>query len=117
EPQRQDRRVASPAHQAQAVAAHFGAADAIRCELVRGPGGRTETLTEALQGLLTGSGIAGLVVGLLLASVPLVWLLLRRGQRSAAPSRNDAAATHRRNQAIVEGAGEGVLELDNVGQV
>jgi len=51
-------------------------------------------LTEALQGLLTGSGIAGLVVGLLLASVPLVWLLLRRGQRSAAPSRNDAAATH-----------------------
>ena len=62
--------------------------------------------------------IAGLVVGLLLASVPLVWLLLRRGQRSTGPSRpNDAAATNRRNQAIVEGAGEGVLELDNVGQV
>jgi PAS domain S-box-containing protein len=75
-------------------------------------------LTEALQGLLTGSGIAGLVVGLLLASLPLAWLLLRRSRRGAGPSRqNDAAATHRRNQAIVEGAGEGVLELDNVGQV
>src|SRR6185369_4284051 len=69
------------------------------------PGARTETLTEALQGLLTGSGIAGLVVGLLLASVPLVWLLLRRGQRSNGPSRRrDAAATNRRNLAIGDGA-------------
>ena len=74
-------------------------------------------MTEALHGLLTVSGIAGLVVGLLLAGAPLVWLLLRRGQSKSGPSRQDAASTHRRNQAIVEGAGEGVLELDNVGQV
>jgi len=66
---------------------------------------------------LNQAGIAGFVVGLVLAGIPLVWLLLRR-QRKAGPSREkDAAATHRRNQAIVEGAGEGVLELDNVGQV
>ena len=73
---------------------------------------------NALQGLLTGAGIAGLVAGLLLAGLPLVWLLLRGRPSKAGPSRGkDFAATHRRNQAIVEGAGEGVLELDNVGQV
>ena len=41
-----------------------------------------------------------------------------RARRKSGPSRGtDLAATHRRNTAIVEGAGEGVLELDNVGQV
>jgi PAS domain S-box-containing protein len=70
-----------------------------------------------LQGLLTVPGIAGLAVGLLLAGVPLAWLLMQRRQRSAVSRDSDVAATNRRNQAIVEGAGEGVLELDSVGQV
>ena len=70
-----------------------------------------------LQGLLTVPGIAGLAAGLLLAGVPLAWLLIQRRQRSSAARSSDLAATNRRNQAIVEGAGEGVLELDNVGQV
>lgn len=74
---------------------------------------------NSLQGLLTSSGIAGLIVGLLLAGVPLLWwILAQRPQRKAGPSRGpELVATNRRNQAIVEGAGEGVLELDNVGQV
>jgi hypothetical protein len=38
-----------------------------------------------LQGLFTGAGIAGLVVGLLLAGVPLALVLWLRGQRKAGP--------------------------------
>jgi PAS domain S-box-containing protein len=67
---------------------------------------------------LNQAGIVGLVIGLLLAGLPLGWLWLRARQTKSRPSRGtNLAATHRRNTAIVEGAGEGVLELDNVGQV
>ncbi|HKU16128.1 MAG TPA: PAS domain-containing protein [Steroidobacteraceae bacterium] len=77
-----------------------------------------DAITGGLQGLLTAPGIAGLVAGLLLAGVPLVWLLARARQSKGTPARaSGAVASNRRNQAIVEGAGEGVLELDNVGQV
>ena len=38
-------------------------------------------------------------------------------ERAVAWQANPRCSTHRRNTAIVEGAGEGVLELDNVGQV
>ena len=41
----------------------------------------------------------------------------RAPDQERAVARHHLAATHRRNTAIVEGAGEGVLELDNVGQV
>ena len=78
---------------------------------------------SSLQGLLTTIGsatfLAGLAVGLLLAAGPVVFgfLFLRRLRERLRRRHAELASTHRRNQSIVEGAGEGVLELDNVGHV
>src|SRR5262245_19318806 len=74
---------------------------------------------DTLHGLLGSAGIAGIVAGFLLATVPLtiaLILLKRRGEELL--RRYEAlATTNRRNHAIVEAAGEGVLELDHVGLV
>ncbi|MGH8188906.1 MAG: PAS domain S-box protein, partial [Steroidobacteraceae bacterium] len=69
-----------------------------------------------LQGALDISGIIGLAIGILLVAVPALVILRRDRARSLARNR-ELAATNRRNQAIVEGSGEGVLELDNSGLV
>ncbi|MGH8176270.1 MAG: PAS domain-containing protein [Steroidobacter sp.] len=71
------------------------------------------------QGLLGSAGLTGLIVGLLLASAPaaFVMLALRRMKRTLQRRDAQAAATNRRNSAIVEGSGEGLLELDNAGYV
>ncbi|HEX7115940.1 MAG TPA: PAS domain-containing protein, partial [Steroidobacter sp.] len=70
------------------------------------------------QGLLGAAGVTGLLAGLVLAGIPaaLLFVAWRRLKRGAA-LHAEQMATHRRNQAIVEGSGEGVLELDNVGHV
>jgi PAS domain S-box-containing protein len=71
------------------------------------------------QGLLDTAGITGLVIGLVVASLPVGLALVALARLKARLRRRHAelAATHRRNQSIVEGAGEGVLELDNAGNV
>jgi PAS domain S-box-containing protein len=71
------------------------------------------------QGLLGTAGLTGLCVGLLLASVPAVFAFVafRRLKEGLLRRHVELAATHRRNQSIVEGSGEGVLELDAVGLV
>lgn len=76
-----------------------------------------------LQGLLGATGtnglLTGLIVGFLLASVPAVLAFIVFGRLKGKLRRRHAelAITYRRNQSIVEAAGEGVLELDHVGQV
>src|SRR5690242_17296599 len=64
-------------------------------------------------------GPAALAVGGLLAFfAAFIWIRYSRRNAATAKARFDVlAAANRRNQAIVEGAGEGVLELDNVGLV
>jgi PAS domain S-box-containing protein len=71
------------------------------------------------QGLLGTAGLMGLCVGLLLASVPaaLAFAAFRRLQEGLRRRHAELAATYRRNQSIVEGSGEGVLELDQAGYV
>jgi PAS domain S-box-containing protein len=69
-----------------------------------------------LQGALDLSGIIGLVIGIVLVLVPALWILRRDRSHGLARNR-ELLATNRRNQAIVEGSGEGVLELDNSGLV
>ena len=71
------------------------------------------------QGLLGTAGLMGLCVGLLLASVPaaLAFAAFRRLQEGLRRRHAELAATYRRNQSIVEGSGEGVLELDRAGYV
>jgi PAS domain S-box-containing protein len=76
-----------------------------------------------LQGLLGTTGtnglLTGLIVGLVLASIPAViaFIAFGRVKQRLRRRHSEFAVTHRRNQSIVEGSGEGVLELDNVGQV
>jgi PAS domain S-box-containing protein len=74
---------------------------------------------DILHGMLEPAGIAGIIAGLALAAVPLVLALLAMRRRKAVLEQRhaDLAATNRRNHAIVEASGEGVLELDNVGLV
>src|SRR5262245_10647904 len=66
--------------------------------------------SEGFAGLAT-----GLAVGILLAV--LAFTLVQRGKRKLARRHAELASTNRRNQAIVEASGEGVLELDSVGRV
>jgi PAS domain S-box-containing protein len=63
--------------------------------------------------------MVGLAVGILLAAAPIVYgsISMRRFRERLRRRHAELASTHRRNQSIVEGAGEGVLELDNVGHV
>jgi PAS domain S-box-containing protein len=76
-----------------------------------------------LQGLLTTIGsapfMAGLAVGIVLAAGPIIYgvVSMRRFRERLRRRHAELASAHRRNQSIVEGAGEGVLELDNVGHV
>src|SRR5262245_51193196 len=74
---------------------------------------------DILHGMLAPAGIAGILAGLVVAAVPLFLAIVALRQRSAALARRLEAltATNRRNHAIVEASGEGVLELDNVGRV
>jgi PAS domain S-box-containing protein len=73
---------------------------------------------NSLQGLFSGNLVA-LAVGFVLGLVPaLASLFLLQRLRSHLRRRHaQLTAAHRRNQSIVEGSGEGVLELDNVGHV
>jgi PAS domain S-box-containing protein len=73
---------------------------------------------NSLQGLLSGN-LAVLAVGIVLGLVPaLLSLFLLQRLRSRLRRRHaQLSAANRRNQSIVEGSGEGVLELDNVGRV
>ena len=73
-----------------------------------------------LQGLLANCGPHGALRRAAACGVPVsacVSSRLRRLKDGLRTRHAELAATHRRNQAIVEGAGEGVLELDNVGHV
>jgi PAS domain S-box-containing protein len=74
---------------------------------------------NALQELLKPAGIVGIIVGLLIASVPawLAFAALRRARGLQNRQHQDLLATNRRNKAIVEASGEGVLELDHAGLV
>lgn len=71
--------------------------------------------------LLTSIGAhpaATFLVGLMLAGVPALYLFvtLKRAHRRLR-EHAERMSMHRRNQSIVEGSGEGLLELDNVGTV
>lgn len=72
-----------------------------------------------LYQLLEPAGFAGIIVGILLASVPVVFgfLAFKRLEARLKRRHQQLAGTHRRNQAIVEASGEGVLELDSTGLV
>jgi PAS domain S-box-containing protein len=73
-----------------------------------------------LQGVLAPTGIKGVLTGVALALVvaALVGAWLYRKVRNRFQARYDTlAATNRRNFAIVEASGEGVLELDNSAHV
>ena len=73
---------------------------------------------NSLQGLL-GGDLASLVVGFGLGLVPafISLFLLRHLRRHLRRRHAQLTSANRRNQSIVEGSGEGVLELDNVGHV
>jgi PAS domain S-box-containing protein len=73
---------------------------------------------NSLQGLLSGN-IVTLVVGIVLGLVPAMFSLFLLQKLRIRLRRRHAqlTAANRRNQSIVEGSGEGVLELDNVGHV
>ena len=73
---------------------------------------------NALQGLL-GGGIASLAVGFALGLIPAFFslALLQNLRRRLRRRHAQLTSANRRNQSIVEGSGEGVLELDNVGHV
>ena len=74
---------------------------------------------SALQGLLNWSEWTAFIAGILLSAIPVAAVLAahRRSRSRLRALHAELAATHRRNQAIVEGSGEGVLELDSVGLV
>jgi PAS domain S-box len=68
------------------------------------------------QGLLGLPLLVGLLVGALLASaVAFHWA--RRSRERSERAQQSLIAENRRNHAVVEGSGEGVLELDHVGNV
>ena len=72
-----------------------------------------------MQGLLQPAGLAGLITGLALAGIPAAFALvyLARARRAARLDHAELFATNRRNRAIVDASGEGVLELDGAGRV
>ena len=69
-----------------------------------------------LYQLLEPAGIAGIVTGVLLASAPVIlgFIAFQRLKVRLKQRHQQLAGTYRRNQAIVEASGEGVLELDPV---
>src|SRR5688572_18519532 len=73
---------------------------------------------SSLGGFLSGN-IVTLVAGIVLGLVPAMFSLFLLQQLRSRLRRRHAqlTAANRRNQSIVEGSGEGVLELDNVGHV
>jgi PAS domain S-box-containing protein len=73
---------------------------------------------NVLDGLL-GGNLVSLAVGVALGLVPGMIALALLGKLRSRLRRRHAqlTAANRRNQSIVEGSGEGVLELDNVGHV
>jgi len=72
-----------------------------------------------LQTLFQPNAIAGILAGFLLAGVPaiLVWIRSRQVRARMLRRQAELAPAHRRNHAIVEAFGEGVLELDSAGRV
>jgi len=72
-----------------------------------------------LQQLLQPIVVAGIIAGTLLAGVPafFAWASLRRSRVRLAKRQQELADTYRRNHAIVEASGEGVLELNSAGLV
>ncbi len=73
----------------------------------------------SLEALFAPATRDGLLIGLLIAGVPAalaLWVLWRRLSQLRAKALRDGA-TFRRNRAIVEATGEGVLELDSSGKV
>ncbi|HEY4370170.1 MAG TPA: PAS domain S-box protein [Steroidobacteraceae bacterium] len=65
------------------------------------------------------AGLAGLIAGLLLAGLPglLYFVVSRRTQQRLRKGHGELAVSNRRNRAIVEASGEGVLELNSSGLV
>ena len=61
----------------------------------------------------------GVVIGVMAAGIPglIAFLLARRAHARTRARHAEQAATHRRNRAIVESTGDGVLELDSIGIV
>jgi PAS domain S-box-containing protein len=72
-----------------------------------------------LSSILQPAGIAALVVGVLLGAVPalLFFLASQRTQAGLRRGHDELVVTNRRNRAIVEASGEGVLELNSSGIV
>ncbi len=72
-----------------------------------------------MQGLLQPAVIEGLIIGLALAGIPaaIALVFFVRARRRAAVEFLQLSATNRRNRAIVDASGEGVLELDAAGRV
>jgi|HigsolmetaAR203D_1030402.scaffolds.fasta_scaffold00300_27 PAS domain S-box len=68
------------------------------------------------QGLLWLPLLVGLLAGALLAGIG-AFLIVRRERERAERTQQSLLAENRRNHAVVEGSGEGVLELDHVGNV
>src|SRR6186713_2750813 len=79
---------------------------------------RDRAIMNFLHGLL-GGNLVSLAVGVALGLVPAIFSLAILGKLRSRLRRRHAqlTAANRRNQSIVEGSGEGVLELDNVGHV
>jgi len=72
-----------------------------------------------VQGLLQPAALTGLIVGLAAAGIPAVFALwyFVRARRAARIEHEELFVTNRRNRAIVDASGEGVLELDGEGRV
>ena len=71
---------------------------------------------DLMQGMLGPSLLWGVLVGIGLASAG-AFFVLRQIQHKNEWARRSLVAENRRNYAVVEGSGEGVLELDQVGNV
>src|SRR5690606_33691817 len=71
---------------------------------------------NSMQGWLGLPLLAGLLVGALLA-VAIAYFLVGRARERNERLQQSLLAENRRNHAVVEGSGEGVLELDHVGNV
>jgi PAS domain S-box-containing protein len=69
-----------------------------------------------MQGWLGLPLLAGLLLGAVLAGAA-AWFVMRRARERTENLEQSLRAENRRNRAVVEGSGEGVLELDHVGNV
>jgi PAS domain S-box-containing protein len=78
-----------------------------------------DSVGNVLLGMLQPAGIAGFVIGALVALAPAIFAVasFRRLRHREEAKHAELAATNRRNHSIVEASGEGVLELNNVGLV